>query len=190
MRKEPVLILISGPPRAGKSRFGRYLSGWLRADHFALSDKLKELVHQYYGIAECDIMAFEDCKDETRSEFNGKTPRQAYIEFSEEILKPHMGSAWLGKLVVKRVAINAARGTPSVISGVGFIDEVRPLIDMIGADRCLHIRVLPTSGSPPASEDSRGELDLEALGVPLLAMPHTTPLDFVHEFRRYLASAR
>ena len=190
MRNRPALILISGPPRAGKSRFGKYLSGWLGADHFALSDKLKQMTHSHYGIGDCSVMEFEDCKDEPRREFNGRTPRQAYIEFSENTLKPRMGTDWLGKVACDRVAGNLSDGVVSVISGVGFIDEVRPLILCAGAERCLHIHVLPVSTMTRNVTDSRERLDLEALGVPALRLAHTTPLEFVEKIREYLASCR
>lgn len=188
MRKRPALILISGPARAGKSRFGRYLSGWLKADHFALSDKLKQMTHLHYGIGHCRVMEFEDCKDEPRREFHGKTPRQAYIDFSEGILKPCLGSGWLGTFASERVAGNLSKGVVSVISGVGFVDEVQPLIQCVGAERCLHICVLPGSNLPNDISDSRERLDLETFGVPVLRLAHTTPLEFVERIREHLGA--
>ena len=157
-------MLISGPPRSGKSRAGACLSERLGADHFALSDLLKRLTHGHFGLdPTIATHHFEESKDQPRQEFGGLTPREAYIMFSESVLKPRHGNDHLGQCGRRRVAGNRDSMVVSVVSGVGFIDEVKPLMDEAGARHTLHIRVQSTRETTP--EDSRETLELARLGI-------------------------
>ncbi len=161
-----LLILISGPPRAGKNRAGVCLNEWLGGDHFALSNQLKRMTHTYFGLGnELPPLHFEDIKDLPAPQFGGLTPRQAYIRFSEEIMKPRFGSEYLGLVASQRVARNRDLGRVSVVSGVGFAEEIAPLIEAAGHSHTLHIRVRPIGGGDGSGADSREDLDLSRMGV-------------------------
>jgi len=137
----------------------------LRADHFALSDQLKSLTHEHYGLeGSLDCMHFEDRKDSPCPEFGGLTPRQAYIHYSEDILKPKFGRDRLGKLALPRIRKNMEAPRITLLSGVGFIDEVNPAIQLVGPARSLHLKVRGTAGGR-GIRDSRQPLDLSRLGV-------------------------
>ena len=158
------LILLSGPPRAGKNRAGVCLQNWLNGDHFALSNALKRMTHDHYGLgSNIPPLHFEDMKDLPAPQFGGLTPRQAYIRFSEEIMKPRFGDGYLGLIGAKRVTGNRRRGRVTIVSGVGFFDEVIPLMEAAGCTQTLHIRVKPVGR--PVRSDSRRPLDLSSVGV-------------------------
>ena len=158
------LILLSGPPRAGKNRAGVCLQNWLNGDHFALSNALKRMTHDHYGLgSNIPPLHFEDVKDLPAPQFGGLTPRQAYIRFSEEIMKPRFGDGYLGLIGASRVTGNKRRGKVTIVSGVGFFDEVTPLIEAAGCSQALHIRVKPAGRQ--VRSDSRKPLDLSSIGV-------------------------
>lgn len=158
------LVLISGPPRSGKNRAGGCLAGRLDADHFALSNSLKRQTHNHYRLgADLGPLTFEDCKDQPMPQFGGLTPREAYILYSETVMKPLHGKDCLGRQAVERVRRNKASGRISLISGVGFLDEVRPLIEEAKGKSTLHIQVLPVKQD--VHGDSREKLSLSFLGV-------------------------
>ena len=158
------LILLSGPPRAGKNRAGVCLQNWLNGDHIALSNALKRMTPDHYGLgSSIPPLHFEDMKDLPAPQFGGLTPRQAYIRFSEEIMKPRFGDGYLGQMGGSRVTGNLRRGRVTIVSGVGFFDEVVPLIEAAGRHRSLHIRVKPVRGD--VRSDSRKPLDLSSIGV-------------------------
>lgn len=172
------LVLISGPPRSGKSRAGSCLAEELSADHFALSNLLKRLTHEHFGLgSDIPPMQFEDCKDQPIEQFGGLTPRDAYILFSETIMKKSWGEDYLGREGQERVMNNQASGTISIVSGVGFIDEVRPLIDEIGGAQTLHIEILPKDEF--MREDSREHLRLNHLGVTEVKIKNRNCKDFL-----------
>ncbi len=142
------LILISGAPRTGKNRAGSMLATEFNGDHFALSDFLKIETHKFHGLGNAnDIFHFENRKDVPCWEFGGKTPRQAYIDYSEAILKPKYGQGYLGELAEDRLECNIESNIVSIVSGVGFIEEVRPLIAMAGPSGTFHVRIVDSGPS-------------------------------------------
>lgn len=154
-----LLVLISGPPRSGKNRAGACLAERLDADHFALSNMLKHLTHQHFGMgAELPPLEFESCKDKPMIEFGGMTPRQSYIMFSEKHLKPRYGNDYLGRVGGNRIKSNKDKGRISIVSGVGFIDEIRPMIEAVGKFETLHIKINPLRCEH--IEDSREKVNL------------------------------
>ena len=160
------LLLLSGPPRSGKNVAGAAIGKRYDADHFALSDQLKVDTHAYYGLcSEFSAMHFEDSKDSPCLEFNGLTPRQAYIDYSENYLKPRYGSSRLGELAVPRVQRNAEEGRLSILSGVGFLDEVRPVVEAAASQNCLHLVIIGMEVAEATINDSREQLNLNGLGV-------------------------
>lgn len=160
----PGLVLISGRPRCGKSLAGKAIASALGCDVFAVSDHLKAMTHRHFGLPESTpVEVFEDVKDEPRAEFGGMTPRQAYIFVSENVIKPLHGEDYLGRLAAHR--LERSLFPIAVVSGVGFLAEVRPLIDVTGAQNTLHIRVWPAIAGGSAPDDSRETLELAAFGL-------------------------
>ncbi len=174
-----VLVLISGPARAGKTRAGRLLAAYLGADHFALSDQLKRMTHHHYGLAD-DMQAdhYEDVKEIPSADFAGLSPRTAYIDYSENHLKPRYGDSYLGEQASRRVRSNLHRGKTTIVSGVGFLAEIRPLIATAGISGTLHVRILPRPSRHAAPVDSRSQLDLGRYGIEEMAItsPHAYTL--------------
>ena len=179
------LVLISGPPRSGKSRAGACLSERLGADHFALSDVLKRLTHEHFELdPSLAPHHFEEHKDQPRQEFGGLTPREAYIMYSETVLKPRHGNDHLGQRARRRVAGNRDMQVVSVVSGVGFLEEIHPLIDESGARRTLHIRVQSTRAT--TAEDSRETLELAKMGIVEVEVIFRSCGQFLAELERQL----
>lgn len=174
------LILISGPPRIGKNHSGTALADKLEGDHFALSDYLKVETHNHYGIENAsNIFAFEKVKDIPNPNFNGKTPREAYIDFSENILKPKYGLGYLGELVIPRIKSNMEKDIVSIVSGVGFYEEVKPLISTAKPESTLHIKLLSPLRYKKNLEDSRKEMNLSNLGVEEIATKNVNTSTFI-----------
>jgi hypothetical protein len=171
------LVLISGPGRSGKNTAGKAIAEFYGADHFAISDRLKVETHSHFGLpGHLAVDHFEDCKDEPNAAFDGMTPRQAYIHVSEEIIKPRLGEDYLGRCALERLA--DPRFSLKVVSGVGFLDEVLPLVEAVGADRCMHLRIMPARGMGVDIKDSRQVLDLTPHGIATVQLVNTFDASF------------
>lgn len=159
------LVLISGPPQSGKSTAGKAIAAHFGADLFAVSDRLKLETHAYYRLPKSLAPDhFEGVKDQPLEEFAGLSPRQAYIFVSEKIIKPQFGDGFLGHCAAQRLRDD--RYALKVITGTGFIEEVIPLVEAVGSDNTLHIRVTPEASHARSDiEDSRHALNLTSYGV-------------------------
>ena len=181
------LVLLSGPPRAGKNRAGNCLKDWLGGDHIALSNQLKRMTHEYYGLYHrTRPLHFEDMKDLPHPYFGGLTPREAYIKFSEEVMKPRFGKGYLGEVGGRRVARNRAEGKVTIISGVGFSEEVAPLIEAAGVGNVLHIRVNPAGESSCRGKDSRKILNLTPQDVDMVELINHDCMQFTRDLQKAL----
>lgn len=135
------VVLVCGPPRSGKDTVGRaLLRGIEDAEVVKVAGALKLATHALYGISNATASAFESVKDEPRPEFFGRTPRQAYIEFSEKMVKPILGEQHFGRVLAQRIrALKHMR--VAVVTGSGFAAEAMPLVREFGADRMLLIHL-------------------------------------------------
>lgn len=103
-----VAILFNGPPRAGKDTA---VSAVLNTnigniEVFKFTAPVKDLTHKNAGL-NCDHDEFEVLKDTPQEVFNGRTPRQAYIDTSEE-LKEKYGHDAVAKLFVESIMASDA----------------------------------------------------------------------------------
>lgn len=160
---------MNGPPRCGKDTAGQMLAdaiGSACTNKFARV--VKERCHAAYETRglyeEYDVPHdhFEHCKDEPRSEFLGRTPRECYIAFSERFYKPLHGADVFGRLLLADLRAADAVGT-WVITDSGFREEAMPLVEHFGARSTVLVR-LRREGCTFAG-DSRSYLDLLDLGV-------------------------
>ncbi len=157
-------------------------------DHFALSDILKIETHKHYGLSEdLSIFHFEETKDVPNEAFDGLTPREAYINFSEKIIKPKFGKSYLGERVLQRVNRNKRNKTPSIISGVGFIEEVMPLIECVEPAQTIHITIIREGAPSTNLQDSRHKLCLADLGVSELEIGISDKVKFLAQVERHIS---
>ena len=164
------------------------MSNHFNGDHFALSDILKKETHKHYGLSkDLSIFHFEDNKDVPNEAFDGLTPREAYINHSETIIKPKFGKSRLGELVLKRVLNNKNKQKPSIISGVGFIEEVLPLIKCAGPAHTLHLIITREGYQQPQLVDSRHTLSLKAKGVAELTIGSADEVDLIARVERFIS---
>lgn len=160
MRVCPV-IFLNGPPKSGKDTLAKYIvrtTPGFRLVKFAKI--LKSRTHALYGCSDLPHDFFEKSKDEPNPTFHGLTPRQAYINVSERLMKPSHGTQIYGDMLVKELLAdrNSVRGY--VISDSGFEDEAAPVIKAFGADNCLLIKIVANKRGCSFIGDSRSYIEL------------------------------
>jgi len=152
------IILLNAPPRAGKDTAARSIISALREDGrergvpanelpsytdiVGFSHELKELTYRAWG-HDLPHDAFEDHKSEGMAAFDGMTPREAYIDFSENVMKPRFGQGVFGRLFVRRLAHLKKLGDERVIvvPDSGFVPEAEEVVDAFGADDVLLVKI-------------------------------------------------
>jgi hypothetical protein len=166
----PKILLVNGPPRAGKDTFGRLLKeDYQHVFLGAFAHALKVRTHGLYGCAEAPAGAFEEVKDKPHRVFRGLTPRQAYILVSEKFYKVHHGDDVWGRILAEALqwadGENEKAGIKEplyVITDSGFEPEARCLIELYGKDAVQLVR-LHREGCD-FSNDSRSYIRIPEIG--------------------------
>ena len=177
------ILLLNGPPRSGKDTIGEivkqlypYQSTIL--EKFAKS--VKEGTHGMLGIFKEESVeeanAFESWKDEPRPEFFGLTPRQAYIWYSEEVMKPKFGNDIFGRLTTERITRRHAERRDIkrvVITDSGFPEEALCIRDRFGAHNVVLVHLYREGCS--FENDSRNYIEIP--GVRPLKFRNPSPVN-------------
>lgn len=126
-----MIIILNGPPKSGKDTIANYLEKngygvmyFNRRDFkdrieeisaVMLADKWDEFKHRYND---------RTLKETPWKEINYLTPRQFYIELSENFCKPMFGYDYFGK-----ATLGTMRPFENfILAGSGFPDEIYPLL--------------------------------------------------------------
>lgn len=171
-------VLINGPKRSGKDTAAKALVA-SRNDvvRIGFADHLKNATHAAYGMPEVQFDRFEAVKDSPREEFFGLTPRAAYIAHSEQYMKPLHGKDVFGRIFMR--AANFARAPVIAVPDSGFASEVEPLIEAVGREQILLLRIHREGHD--FTGDSRSYIDL----------PGVTTIDLVNNgVQAYCAAVR
>lgn len=162
---EPKLVLLNGPARSGKDFAWALIAGAVAEGRSVAIRKfariVKEATHAAHGLVDWKGAPrphayYEPVKDERTTEFFGKTPREAYIAFSETFMKPLHGKAIFGQLLLREIGSNQPNVT--VVTDSGFTEEAAVLVRYFGVGNCFLVR-LRREGLSFAG-DSRGYIDL------------------------------
>ena len=161
-------VLLNGPPRSGKSSIADAILNARSLDAsvavIGMSFHLKRFVHGIYLSAEgfrLDPDHFDAVKGEPQDILDGMSWRQAYIHYSERVIKPLHGKEWFGTQLLR--AARRAEVDITVVPDSGFREEAEAVVRDAGARDVLLVRLhRPGRGF---EGDSRGYIDLDDLGV-------------------------
>ena len=166
------IILFNGPPRSGKDTAADIAYEMTNADPFMKSSLkfakvVKEGAHHTLGLIRPNGVPyahgfFESNKDEKIREFRGFSPRETYIWYSEEVMKPRYGPAIFGEILADQIGPGAPDAV-IFISDSGFLEEVEVLLDRYGPAALTLVR-MHRSGCT-FDGDSRSYLGLSDWGV-------------------------
>ena len=159
------IILLNGPPRVGKNTAANMLAKQFHGCAvIGFSHHLKRMVHGiYYGNKGwyMDPDEFDGCKSEPQAILDGMSWRQAYIHYSENVIKPLHGKEWFGEQFMR--AARAADADLVVVPDSGFPQEAERVVREVGAHNVRLVR-LYKDGCTFAG-DSRAYISLKHLGV-------------------------
>ena len=125
---KPRIIIINGPPQSGKDTTGALVEAFTGAFRTKFAKALKDRAHAMLGL-NVPHDHFEQMKDRPLEVLGGKTPRQFYIWFSEEVIKPKFGKRYFGEITADEIKVQVALGRDTVVTDSGFVDEALPVVE-------------------------------------------------------------
>ncbi len=150
------VVLFNSPPRLGKGVASKHMCGLINTEETFFTahtrefkDKLFELTASMLDLEVEDFLHRYDSKnmgsptgwhkDMKQFDINGTllSQRECLIHMSENIIKPVFGKDSFGKALVESLP---SEGIVFISDG-GFAEEVQPLIDYVGEDNLLIVRI-------------------------------------------------
>lgn len=166
------VIFINGAPRSGKDTAGEILQTYINNEHrkhhavrFKFAEPLKQAAHCLFGQVS-HAAYFENFKDHKLDAFHGMTPREVYIKLSEEFVKPNFSEDFFGQVCVSRIKrkqemMEKSTELTTLITDSGFESEAKPVMNFVGVENCLLVRVLREGTS--FQGDSRSHVQLNGV---------------------------
>lgn len=157
------VVLFNGPPRCGKDTAGNYLHTITpRSRPMKFAGTLKRSVHMDFGLPYgLPDDAFEQCKDQPHPAFFGMTPREAYIQKSEQRQKPFLGPDIYGRCALRRVWRSYQEGIRVFyFTDSGFELEAWPIVHEIGEENTLLCRIHADKRGKTFAGDSRSHISM------------------------------
>ena len=99
-------------------------------------------------------------KDQKQASFMGMSPREAYIWYSEEVMKPKFGNQVFGQMALLDM-LDCGAQKIVVFSDCGFDYETAPIVDFVGAKNCMLVHIERPGYS--YAGDSRGTIWLDGV---------------------------
>ena len=132
-----IVIVLNGPPRAGKDTATDVLKGHFKDSQvYPFFRPIKEMLHAELGL-DVSFDHFETVKDDPRDEFGGMTPRLAYIDKGER-LQSEFGHSILLDIYFESIrACNA----PLLITTCGNDGEAVEISRLFGNENVLVMRI-------------------------------------------------
>lgn len=130
------IVILNGPPGSGKDVIAESMQqhGFNRR---SFKTALYTMVASYYNVPLNHVISLatdRDTKELPFALFDGRSPREALIHVSEDIVKPTLGPAVFGWLLGMSVDNDRY-----VVSDGGFDEEIVPLIQMGHSVLIIHL---------------------------------------------------
>ena len=121
------IVLFNAPPNAGKDFAADYFKNKYGFYPASMKKFLYTATKLFYELTDADMDMFVNrvLKDKPTTRLGGKSPREALIHVSENVMKPLFGKHIFGSIVVADIA----ECNNITFSDCGFVEEAIHLID-------------------------------------------------------------
>lgn len=175
------VVVFNAPPNAGKDYICDYLMENYFCNKVEFKGKLRELVKTIYSLSNEQVKWLElrENKELPREVLGGLSYREAMIDVSERLIKPHYGKDYFAKALLSELV----EFTINVVSDGGFGEEVEYL-----ADNCCDVYVIRIHCDGCSYEgDSRGYLP-ESAKWKVVDIVNNKDNTFIEDVLTYLKS--
>lgn len=157
------VLFLNGPPEVGKDSLGAVIKDFVETSVLqSFKTPLYEVLASLYQIPLPRVISLcsdRDFKDTPAAAFKGKTPREALIFASENILKPYFGQSYIGELASSRIV----PGVLNIFTDSGFVPEAEPVVKMVGSQNCALVHMSRKGRTFAGKNDSRGYIELDGV---------------------------
>jgi len=162
------VLILNAPPNSGKDSIADYLvehHGYIK---LSFKSALFEMLYKVFSIDNPEWFMQTHYTRETKGQPCSllrigdriMSPREALIFLSESVVKPLWGDAYFGTRAAQH--IDVSKDNMYVFPDGGFIEELIPLVDRVGAENITVVKIQRDGCS--FQNDSRDYVDVASLG--------------------------
>jgi hypothetical protein len=158
------VLFLNSPPGSGKDTMSDLLRGLTACKQVSFKEPMFDIAAAMVGMTRNEfLMHYNDRekKENPCEEFLGMSGRNLLISISEDFCKPKFGKDYFGKVAAKKLNYIPLG---AVFSDCGFIEEVVPVAEKVGYERCVIVQFVG-QGRYDFSGDSRDWVDGSSIGV-------------------------
>lgn len=147
-----MIVIFNGPPASGKDEAASLYKENFGFGNLSFKYQLFKETVKYFDVDERWFMEGynnREIKEKQEIALNMMSRREAMIHVSEDIIKPKEGLDYFGKMVAEEIE----EGNHYAIADGGFIEELEPLIEKVGAENIVIVQL--TREGHDYSTDSR-----------------------------------
>lgn len=135
-----MIVIFNGPPKSGKDEAAKLYKEQFGFDNLSFKYQLfKETISHFEVNEEWFMEGYEnrEIKEKKEHALNGMSRREAMIHVSEDIIKPKKGKDYFGRMVSEEIE----EGKNYAIADGGFIEELEPLMEKVGAENIVLVQL-------------------------------------------------
>ena len=147
-----MIVIFNGPPGSGKDEAASLYKEMYGFKALSFKHQLFKETIEHFGVKKDWFMeGYNNREQKEVKEFALKnySRREAMIHVSEDIIKPQKGLDHFGKLVAEEIE----DGINYAVADGGFVEELRPLVERVGAENVVIVQI--TRDGHDYSSDSR-----------------------------------
>ena len=135
-----MIVIFNGPPGSGKDEAASLFKEKFGFGNLSFKYQLFKQTMKHFEVNEEWFMeGYEnrEIKEKQEHALNGMSRREAMIHVSEDIIKPKEGKDYFGRMVAEEIE----DGKHYAIADGGFVEELRPLIERVGAENIVIVQL-------------------------------------------------
>jgi nicotinamide mononucleotide adenylyltransferase len=147
-----MIVIFNGPPGSGKDEAAAFYKENFGFGNLSFKYQLfKETINHFEVDEQWFMEGYDDrtTKEKQEVALNDMSRREAMIYVSEDILKPKKGLDYFGRTVAEEIE----DGNHYAIADGGFVEELQPLVERVGAENIVIVQL--TREGHDYSTDSR-----------------------------------
>jgi nicotinamide mononucleotide adenylyltransferase len=147
-----MIVIFNGPPGSGKDEAAALYKENFGFGNLSFKYQLfKETINHFEVDEQWFMEGYDDrtTKEKQEVALNDMSRREAMIYVSEDILKPKKGLDYFGRTVAEEIE----DGNHYAIADGGFVEELQPLVERVGAENIVIVQL--TREGHDYSTDSR-----------------------------------
>ncbi len=135
------IVYFNGPPSVGKDTLGAAFKNDFNCAVHMFKEHLITLGLTVYNITRAEFDQLYKDKETPTHKLGGRSPRQALIHLSEDVIKPAFGTPYFGQATARTISAEDVQSNGVVMTDCGFGPEINEVVKAFPNTRHILVRL-------------------------------------------------